>query len=218
MLIYILGILFLLLLLLGCPVFLCLGITSVLFLFINGELMFNIPQCIFSGLDSFPLLAIPLFIFAGNIMNRGGATVRIFRFAQTIFGHFRGGLAYVNVVASLIFAGMSGSAVADAGGLGQIEIKAMREQNYPDAFSAGITAVSCIVGPIIPPSISMVVYGVMANSSIGALFLAGFIPGLFIAISLMIKIAIISNKRGFPRTKRAKFLEIWIAFKDAFLL
>ena len=213
--IYGLLVLFLLLLISGCPIFYCLGIVSSIFLVIQGEAMLNIPQRIFSGIDSFPLLAIPLFIFAANLMNKGGTTFRIFRFAQTLVGHFKGGLGYVNVLASVIFAGMSGSAVADAGGLGQIEIAAMRERKYPDSFSAGITGASCIVGPIIPPSISMVVYGVMANTSIGALFLAGFLPGLLIAIALMIKIAIISERRNYPREKKAKFSEILIAFKDA---
>lgn len=213
---YALLILFLLLLMLGCPIFLSMSIPSLIFLLIKGDAMINIPQCVFTGLDSFPLLAIPLFILAANIMNRGGTTVRIFKLAQTLVGHFRGGLGQVNVVASVIFAGMSGSAVADAGGLGQIEIQAMRARKYPDGFSAGITVSSCILGPIIPPSISMVVYGVMADTSIGALFLAGFLPGFLLALTLMVMVGIISKKRGFPREKKAKFSEVLIAFKDSF--
>lgn len=208
--------LFIFLLVFGCPIFFCIGIISVIFMTLKGEVLFNLPQQMFTGVDSFPLLAIPLFLLAGRIMNSGGITERIFRFAKTIVGHLEGGLGHVNVIASLIFAGMSGSAVADAGGLGLMEITAMRKENYPDSFSAGITGASCILGPLVPPSIPMVVYGVMANTSVGALFLGGFLPGFVLALALMIMVAYISHKEGYPREKRATLFEIFIAFKDAF--
>ena len=127
----------------------------------------------------------PFFILAGNLMNSAGITNRIFAFALASVGWLRGGLGHVNVVASVIFAGMSGTAVADAGGLGTIEIKAMRDHGYSTDFSVGITAASSTIGPIIPPSLPMVVFGVMANASIGQLFAAGFVPGLLMAASLM---------------------------------
>lgn len=128
------------------------------------------------GVDSFPLIAVPFFILAGNLMNTAGITNRIYDFAVAGVGWLRGGLGHVNVVGSVIFAGMSGTAVADAGGLGTIEIKAMRDHGYPDKFAVGITAASSTIGPIIPPSLPMVIFGVMANVSIGQLFAAGLIP------------------------------------------
>lgn len=138
-----------------------------------------------SGLDSFPLLAIPLFILAGNILNRGGLAARIFAFALSLFGHVRGSLAHVNVVASIVFAGMSGVAQADAAGLGTVEIKAMRKAGFDAPFSAAVTAASSIIGPIIPPSVIMVIYGVLAQAPIADLFLAGVLPGLVMGLLLM---------------------------------
>lgn len=138
-----------------------------------------------SGIDSFPLLAIPLFVLAGNLLNVGGIAARIFEFAVALVGHLRGGLAQVNIVASLIFAGMSGVAQADAAGLGTVEIKAMKKEGFDAAFAAACSAASAIVGPIIPPSVIMVVYGVLAQVSIGDLFLAGIVPGFVIGGMLM---------------------------------
>ena len=137
------------------------------------------------GIDSFPLLAIPLFVLAGNLLNAGGISQRIFDFALAVVGHLRGGLAQVNIFASLIFAGMSGVAQADAAGLGTVEIKAMKKEGFDPAFSAACSAASAIVGPIIPPSVIMVIYGVLAQVSIGDLFLAGVIPGIVIGLLLM---------------------------------
>src|SRR5919109_1864049 len=142
-----------------------------------------------SGIDSFPLLAVPFFILAGNLMNNAGITNRIYNFALALVGWMRGGLGHVNVLGSVIFAGMSGTAVADAGGLGTIEIKAMRDHGYQDEFAVGITAASSTIGPIIPPSLPMVVYGYMASVSVGQLFAAGMIPGLLMAAALMVMIA-----------------------------
>jgi len=138
-----------------------------------------------SGIDSFPLLAIPLFVLAGNLMNVGGIAARIFDFAVALVGHLRGGLAQVNILASLIFSGMSGVAQADAAGLGTVEIKAMKKEGFDAAFAAACTAASAIIGPIIPPSVIMVIYGVLAQVSIGDLFLAGLVPGALIGLLLM---------------------------------
>jgi len=141
-----------------------------------------------SGIDSFPLLAIPLFVLAGNLMNVGGIAARIFDFAVALVGHLRGGLAQVNIFASLIFAGMSGVAQADAAGLGTVEIKAMKKEGFDAAFAAACSAASAIVGPIVPPSVIMVVYGVLAQVSISDLFLAGLVPGFLIGGLLMLTV------------------------------
>ncbi len=137
------------------------------------------------SLDSFPLLAVPFYILTGILMNTGGITERIFNFAKALLGHYTGGMGHVNIGASLLFSGMSGSALADAGGLGQLEIKAMRDAGYDDDICGGITAASCIIGPLVPPSIAMIIYGVIANESIAKLFIAGFIPGVLITLALM---------------------------------
>jgi tripartite ATP-independent transporter DctM subunit len=169
------------------------------------------------GTDSFPLLAIPFFIMAGSLMNSSGITTRLFGFAMALVGWLRGGLGHVNIVASVIFAGMSGTAVADAGGLGSIEIRAMRDQGYDDEFSVGITGASSTIGPIIPPSLPMVIYGVMANASVGKLFAAGFIPGLLMAVALMVMVAWFARSRNYRRDASFSVLRLWSSFKQAFL-
>lgn len=150
-------------------------------------------------------------------MNTGGITTKIFAFARALVGWMPGGLGHVNVGASVIFAGMSGAAVADAGGLGNVEIKAMREAGYDTDFSVGVTAASSTIGPIIPPSLPLVIYGVMASVSIGELFAAGLIPGLLMALSLMVMVAWYSKKRNYPRDSRIDFCHIWATLKEAFL-
>jgi TRAP-type C4-dicarboxylate transport system permease large subunit len=147
-----------------------------------------------SGIDSFPLLAVPFFILAGNLMNNAGITTRIYNFALGLVGWLKGGLGHVNVVGSVIFAGMSGTAIADAAGLGTIEIKAMKEHGYPTEFAVGVTAASATLGPIIPPSLPFVIYGMMANVSIGALFLAGLLPGLLMAALMMLTVTYYAHK------------------------
>ncbi len=147
-----------------------------------------------SGIDSFPLLAVPFFILAGNLMNNAGITTRIYNFALGLVGWLKGGLGHVNVVGSVIFAGMSGTAIADAAGLGTIEIKAMKEHGYPTEFAVGVTAASATLGPIIPPSLPFVIYGMMANVSIGALFLAGLLPGVLMAALMMLTVAYYAHK------------------------
>ena len=178
------------------------------------------PQAIFhrmtGGVDSFVLLAIPFFILAGNLMNTGGITRRIFRFANMLVGRVPGGLGHANVVASIIFSGMSGSAVADAGGLGAIEMKAMTDEGFSPEFSGAVTAASATIGPIIPPSVPMVVYGVMAEVSIGALFLAGFLPGLLMGLATMALILLIALRQGYPRLEHFELKALGSAFLDAF--
>lgn len=148
--------------------------------------------------NNFILLAVPLFIFAANIMNSSKVTDKIFDFAKVLVGRWKGGLGHVNVFASLIFSGMTGSAVADASGLGIMEIEAMGKEGYDDGFSAAITASSAVIGPIFPPSIPLVIYGVIAGASIGNLFLAGMVPGVLLAIALMIYVAVVAHKRKYP--------------------
>lgn len=181
----------------GVPVFVALGGASLAYTHFIG----NIPDFVVlhrmaGGVDSFPLIAVPFFILAGNLMNSAGITNRIFDFATAAVGWMRGGLGHVNVLASVIFAGMSGAAVADAGGLGTIEIKAMRDHGYDDNLAVGVTAASSTIGPIIPPSLPMVIFGVMANVSIGQLFAAGFIPGLLMALTLMIYVSWYSRRHN----------------------
>ena len=174
-------------------------------------------QRMVTGLDSFVLLAIPLFILTGNLMNAGGITDRLFSFARGLVGHFRGGLGQANIIASMIFSGMSGSAVADAGGLGAIEIKAMNDQGYPKGFSGAVTIASSVIGPVIPPSIPMVLYGALANVSVGRLFMGGIIPGILVGISLMMLVYMMSVKHNYPRDKRISFKEFLKRFEKAFL-
>jgi len=208
---------FLLLILLGAPISLSMLIPTIISLIAGDYPLANIVKIMASSVESFPLLAIPFFILAGNLMNTSGITERIFDFAKAIFGWMRGGLGHVNVGASVIFAGMSGAAVADAGGLGAIEIKAMRDANYDPGFAVGITAASSTIGPIIPPSLPMVIYGVVAGASIGQLFAAGFVPGLLMAVSLMVMIALYARWRKYPIDQAFSFTVLWSTFKRAFL-
>lgn len=205
-------------LLVGFPIYACLAGASFLYVLLDRNLSFMIAvQRMVTAPNSFTLLAVPFFILAGQIMNNGGVTTRIFRFAKTQVGHFHGGLGYVNVVSSIIFAGMSGSALADAGGLGMVEIEAMRKENYDEDFSIGVTAASSIIGPIIPPSIPFVIYGAAAGVSIGGLFIGGILPGLLMALTLFVMVYITAKKRRYPLTKRASFKEGFRAFTSSFL-
>jgi tripartite ATP-independent transporter DctM subunit len=207
-----------LMLVLGFPIYLGLIASSLLYILLNPDLStLMVIQRVVTAPDSFTLLAVPFFIFAGQIMNTGGVTKRIFGFARNLVGHFRGGLGYVNVLASIIFAGMSGSALADAGGLGLVEIKAMRDNGYDDDFAIGVTASSSCIGPIIPPSIPFVIYGAMANVSVGGLFVGGILPGLLMGSTLAIMVYIVARKRNFPRSDRARFKELIVSFKESFL-
>lgn len=187
-------------LLIGVPIFIALASSSLIYThFIAGIPDFVILHRMAGGVDSFPLLAVPFFILAGNLMNSAGITNRIYDFAVALVGWLKGGLGHVNVVGSVIFSGMSGTAVADAGGLGTIEIKAMRDHGYKTEFAVGVTAASATIGPIIPPSLPMVIFGVMANVSIGQLFAAGFLPGLLMAAFLMMYVTYYAHRYNIGR-------------------
>lgn len=206
------------LLLLGVSVAISLAGSCLVYVLISGQVPdIVIAHRMINGIDSFPLLAIPFFIFAGSLMNNAGITERIFDFAKALMGWMRGGLGHVNVGASIVFSGMSGAAVADAGGLGMIEIKAMRDAGYDDEFAIGITAASSTIGPIIPPSLPMVIYGVMASASVGQLFAAGLVPGLFLGAMLMLMIFIIARRRGYQRDAVFSVSVLGQTFRKAFL-
>ena len=209
---------FLLLLVIGVPVAISLAGSSLIYVMLEGvQPHLVVLHRMIGGIDSFPLLAIPFFIMAGSLMNSGGITNRIYDFALALVGWLKGGLGHVNVVGSVIFAGMSGTAVADAGGLGNIEIKAMRDHGYSVDFSVGITGASSTIGPIIPPSLPFVIYGVMANASIGKLFAAGVIPGLVMALTMMIMVTYYAHTRGWHRDAKFSIVALWATFKRAFL-
>lgn len=202
---------------LGMPVVFSLMISSLVYLLLAGIDPSIVIQKIIMGPDSFVLLAVPFFILAAQIMNSTGVTKRIFRFASTVVGHFPGGLAQVNIVDSMIFAGMSGSAIADASGAGLMEIEAMVSQGYEKAYATAVSAASSTIGPIIPPSIPMVIYAVIAEASVGKLFLGGVVPGVFMGLAMMVITHFIAKKRGFYRERRATVKEFFEAFRGAFL-
>jgi TRAP-type C4-dicarboxylate transport system permease large subunit len=188
---------FLLLMIVGLPVALSMAVASLAYLVIYGvapEVI--LAQRMIAGVESFPLLAVPFFILAGNLMNIAGVTGRIYSFALALVGWMRGGLAQVNIIGSVIFSGMSGTAIADAAGIGTIEIKAMKDHGYPIEVAVGVTAASATLGPIIPPSLPFVIYGMMANTSIGALFLGGVIPGIVMTVFMMLTVAFLAHRNG----------------------
>ena len=199
-----------LLMFLGVPIAASMALTTILsFLVLGGpDLLLMVPQRMYSGTTSFTLLAIPFFILAGNLMNTGGITTRLIHFAQCLVGHIRGGLGHVTVVTNMIMAGMSGAAVADAVGTGNILIPSMEKAGYPRVFSAALVGAAATIGPIIPPSIPFVIFGSMTGTSVGRLFLGGFLPGVLMGILLMITVAIISKKRGYPHGTRATGAEL----------
>ncbi|MGF1698515.1 TRAP transporter large permease [Vibrio lamellibrachiae] len=202
----------------GMPVGFSLIFVALLFLVLTGSTGINFAaQQMVDGLNNFTLLAVPFFVLTGHLMNSAGITERIFNFAKSMVGHITGSLGHVNIMASLLFSGMSGSALADAGGLGQLEIKSMRDAGYDDDFAGGLTAASCIIGPLVPPSVPLVIYGVVSGTSIGALFLAGAVPGIMCCIALMLMSYYICKKRGYMTLPRATRREQFKSFKEAFL-
>ena len=207
---------FLIVLLAGVPVFIALAGSSLIYThFLAGIPDFVILHRMAGGIDSFPLLAVPFFILAGNLMNSAGITNRIYDFAVALCGWMRGGLAHVNIMGSVIFAGMSGTAIADAAGLGTIEIKAMKDHGYSTEFSVGVTAASATLGPIIPPSLPFVIYGMMANVSIGALFLGGFIPGAVMTIFMMLYVSYCARRYNMGRDQAFNLRVLGVTFVAA---
>ena len=204
---------FIAVLLAGVPVFVALAGSALLY----THFIANIPDFVIlhrmaGGIDSFPLLAVPFFILAGNLMNSAGITNRIYDFAAALAGWMRGGLAHVNIVGSVIFAGMSGTAIADAAGLGTIEIKAMKDHGYSTEFAVGVTAASATLGPIIPPSLPFVIYGMMANVSIGALFLGGIIPGVVMVLFMMLYVTYCARKYNMGRDQLFSWSVLGLTF------
>ncbi|QUS36889.1 TRAP transporter large permease [Falsirhodobacter algicola] len=202
--------LFLVFLLLGLPIVFGLIAAPGILLWLNGQErdIVLLYRNVYSGMDSFPLMAIPFFMLAGELMNKSGITLRLVEFSQSLIGHFRGGLAHVNVLSSMMFAGLSGSAVADVSALGSMLIPAMEKQGYTRRFAAAVTAASSIIGPIIPPSGIMIIYAYVMGESVAALFLAGILPGLLIGGALMAVIAIMADRYKLPAaTKRASWAD-----------
>ena len=195
---------FLILLLVGLPVFFALLAAPGVLLWLNGQErdMALLYRNVYNGMDSFPLMAIPFFMLAGELMNKGGITARLVEFAQAMMGHLRGGLAHVNVLSSMLFAGLSGSAVADTSAIGSMLIPAMEKQGYTRKFSAAITAASSVIGPIIPPSGIMIIYAYVMGESVAALFLAGIVPGIMVGGGLMLMISWMADKYDFPVATR----------------
>lgn len=204
--------------LIGIPVTYALGFTALVIMYLStGIKWVTVGQQMMYGLNSFTILAVPLFLLAGKLMNKCGVTDRLFGFARTIVGWLPGGLGHVNIIASFIFAGMSGTAIADASGLGMIEIKAMEDAGYDKDFSCAVTAASSSLGPIIPPSMPLVVYGTISGTSIGALFLAGVLPGLVMVLLMMALVFMLARKRRYPRDKFPSGKEFLHACKKGIL-
>jgi tripartite ATP-independent transporter DctM subunit len=207
-------------LIIGIPICFVLGLTTLFYYLIKGDptLFPMIPQQIFGGMDMYLLLAIPFFILAGEVMRSSGITRNLVGFSNALVGHLRGGLAYVNIVASIFFSGITGSAVADTSAIGTVMIPSMVEDGYDLDFSTAVTAASSVIGPIIPPSILMIIYSAVMDVSVAAMFAAGFIPGLLVGFSLSILSYYYSRKRDYPkRERRATVREFLSAFKGAIL-
>lgn len=208
---------FLSLFVLGFPVVLAIGIPCIVYIFLNGLPIDLVAQRTLYALDSFPLVAVPVFLFVGSLMNSAGISRYIYKFADTATGRLPGGLAQVNIFGSLIFAGMSGSALADIGGLGRIEIDAMRNKGFTSQFAAAVTSASSIVGPIFPPSIPLIIYGTVTGVSVIQLLLGGILPGLLCVLMLMLMTAWLATRRNYPRAERwPTRAELWRDFKPAF--
>lgn len=202
--------LFILLLIMGLPISMVLGIITVIYFLLNGQalLLESTPLRMFSGLENFGLLAIPLFMLMGEIMNEGGITTRLVNFAKLLLGHFRGGLAYVTVVANMFLASILGSANAQAAMMSKVMVPQMEKEGYKREFAGAITLASSIIAPIIPPSMIFIIYGTLSSTSIGAMFMAGILPGILYGIVFILMISYMGYKQGFPKSDRASFLEI----------
>lgn len=203
-------------LIIGLPVAITLGVSSMAYILFKGMPLVVIPQKMYAGMDSFVLLCIPGFILAGNLMNAGGITGRIVRLAQALVGWMRGGLGLTNVAASMLFGGISGTAAADAASIGGMMIPGMKKAGYPADFSAAITAASSTVGPIIPPSVPMIIVGTLSGISVGKMFIAGALPGIMMGVAMMITAWILAKKHNYPRQEWQGAGELWKAFLGAF--
>ena len=201
----------------GVPVFFAMGLAALVFVLCSGGAVpvSVIASSMVQGMDSFAFLAIPFFFLAGELMNTGGITRRLLAFAETVVGHIRGGLSHVAVVSSVVFSGVSGSAVADASAIGSSLIPSMKQRGYPPAYAAAIVAAASTMGPIIPPSIAFVVYALVSEVSIGKLFLAGAIPGLLMAVYLLVTASLVARRRSFPYSERASLPRFRAALKAA---
>lgn len=206
----------LVLILLNIPVVFSLGMATLLYAFVKGIPLVVVSQKMVSAVDSFPLLAVFFFMLAGNLMNSSGITERMMRFANSMVGHIPGGLGHVNVVSGMIMAGISGSAIADAAAIGSIQINSMKKEGFDSGFSAAITAASSTIGPIIPPSVQMIIFGLLTETSVGALFLGGVIPGVLMGVSLMLYVYFVAKKRNYPRHQRVAFRELLVSAISAF--
>lgn len=190
---------FFILLFSGVPVAFCLGLSSCVYMLMSGIPLVVIPQKMYAGMDSFTLLCIPGFVLAGNLMNVGGITQRIIRFCNAFVGHIRGGLGLANIGSSMVFAGISGTALADTASIGGVMIPAMKDEGYGADFSAAVTAASSTIGPIIPPSLPMIIVGTLTGISVSKMFLAGAIPGLLLGVGLMLVSYYLSRKLNHPK-------------------
>lgn len=198
------------------PIAFSLGLSCLVYFFFKGTPLVVLPLKMYAGIDVFVLLSIPGFIIAGNLMNQGGLTDKIINFCNYLLGHVRGGLSYVNITASMLFAGISGTAISDTASLGAVMIPAMKKEGYEVDFSCAITAASSTVGPIIPPSLPMIIAATLSGLSVGKLFLAGAIPGLLLGLGLMLVVYFVAKKKNYPKHEKSSLMQILKSFIDAF--
>ncbi|WP_189360011.1 TRAP transporter large permease [Algibacter mikhailovii] len=214
--IWILIIVFVVCLILRYPIAFSLGLSCLLYLVFKGTPLIVVPMKMYSGIDVFILLSIPGFIIAGNLMNQGGLTEKIIRFCNHLLGHIRGGLSLVNIGASMLFAGISGTAISDTASLGSILIPAMKKEGYDSSFSCAVTAASSTVGPIIPPSVPMIIAATLSGLSVGKLFLASAIPGILLGLGLLLTAYFISKRKKYPKHPKSSFKQVARGFFDTF--
>ncbi|MGP1991471.1 TRAP transporter large permease [Zobellia laminariae] len=214
--IWVLVLVFVVCLVLRFPIAFALGLSCLSYILVKGIPLIIIPMKMYSGIDVFVLLSVPGFIMAGNLMNQGGLTEKIITFCNHLLGHIRGGLALVNIGASMLFAGISGTAISDTASMGSIMIPAMKKEGYDTGFSCAVTAASSTIGPIIPPSVPMIIAATLSGLSVGKLFLAGAFPGLLLGVGLLITAYVISRKRNYPKHARSTLKQVTLGFVDTF--
>ena len=214
--IWILVVVFVICLVLRFPIAFALGLACLSYLLIKGTPLIIVPMKMYSGIDVFVLLSVPGFIMAGNLMNHGGLTEKIIKFCNHLLGHIRGGLSLVNIGASMLFAGISGTAISDTASMGSIMIPAMKKEGYDTGFSCAVTAASSTVGPIIPPSVPLIIAATLSGLSVGKLFLAGALPGLLLGLGLLLTAYFISKRRNYPKHERSTLSQVARSFVDTF--